>query len=387
MMELVPFIGHLFTRVRKLPAQLWIGLIILLPLGTGLFGVWLLSTMDRVECQPGWLSPLATESTQLYCAQVTADLGKATDLAEAIKLAEGISATHPLRQDSDRLIQQWSSRLLELGDAAFHNGKLDDAIIMLQSIPDSTPLHESASQQIEQWRETWEKAEAIFQKIQDEIAADHLVIASAEARTLLKINNDYWRTTRFQEVVNQIQTTKENKNAQAAADRKKGIGNDLNRTRPLTTDELMARWQKEQNQESAIYLQKARSLAGTGEINHLRDAIAEAQMVLSGGSEYTEAQQLIKDWSNQIETVEDRPALNRATALARQGDIASLEAAITEANKIYFGRALYREAQANIDQWTTQVRQLYDRQYSQELPPNTSAPSQAPNSYPMPTNP
>ena len=387
-MQFSLWIDHLCTQVRKLPVQLWIGLIILLPLGTGVLGVWLLSKMDDVECQTVWLSPLATESTRLYCAQITADRQTATDLAEAIKLADSISLSHPLRQDGDRLIQQWSNRLLELGDMAFQNGKLDDAIIMLQSIPDGTPLYASTTQQIEQWRETWKQAEDIVQKVQDAIAADNLLIAFAEARTLLKINNEYWRTTRFQDVVNQIQTAKESKIAQAAADRKKGIANaPFEKMRPLTTDELMSGWQKEQDQEAAIHLQKARSLAATDEVSRLRDAIAEAQMVLSGSAQYTQAQQLIKDWSTQIETAEDRPSLNRATALARKGGIASLEAAITEANRIYFGRALYREAQANIDQWSAQVRQLYDRQYSQELPPNNSIPLSDPSFYQVPASP
>ena len=387
-MQFSLWIDHLCTQVRKLPVQLWIGLIILLPLGTGVLGVWLLSKMDDVECQTVWLSPLATESTRLYCAQITADRQTATDLAEAIKLADSISLSHPLRQDGDRLIQQWSNRLLELGDMAFQNGKLDDAIIMLQSIPDGTPLYASTTQQIEQWRETWKQAEDIVQKVQDAIAADNLLIAFAEARTLLKINNEYWRTTRFQDVVNQIQTAKESKIAQAAADRKKGIANaPFEKMRPLTTDELMSGWQKEQDQEAAIHLQKARSLAATDEVNRIREAIAEAQMVLSGSAQYTQAQQLIKDWSTQIETAEDRPSLNRATALARKGGIASLEAAITEANRIYFGRALYREAQANIDQWSAQVRQLYDRQYSQELPPNNSIPLSDPSFYQVPASP
>ncbi|MBM0742106.1 hypothetical protein JOY44_10810 [Phormidium sp. CLA17] len=387
-MQFFPLIDHFFTQVRKFPVQLWIGLIVLLPLGTGVAGVWLLSKMDDVECQTVWLSPLATESTRLYCAQVSADRRTATDLGEAIKLADSISLSHPLRQDSDRLIQQWSNRLLEMGDTAFQNGKLDDAIMMLESIPDSTTLRKSATQKIEQWQETWKQAEGIFQKVQDAIAADNLLIAFAEARTLLKINNEYWRTTRFQDVVNQIQTAKENKSAQAAADRKKGIASaPFGRTRPLTTTELMSRWQKEQDQEAVGHLQKARSLAATGETSRLRDAIAEAQMVLSGTAQYTEAQQLIKDWNNQIEIIEDRPALNRATALARKGDIASLEAAITEANSIYFGRTLYREAQANIDQWSAQVRQLYDRQYAQELPPNNSQPSRDPSFYQIPATP
>ncbi len=387
-MQFSLWIDHLFTQVRKLPLQLWLGLIVLLPLGTGLLGFWLLGKMDDVECQTVWLSPLTTESTRLYCAQVTADRRTATDLAEAIKLADSISLAHPLRQDGDRLIQQWSNRLLELGDTAFQDGKLEDAITILESVPESTTVHNSVTQKIEEWRETWKAAEDIFQKVQDAIASDNLLIAFAQARNLLKINNQYWRTTRFQDVVNQIQTAKENKSAQAAADRKKKItSTDFEKMRPLTTDELMSRWQKEQDQEAVIQLQKARSLAATGEVNRLRDAIAAAQMVLSGSVQYPEAQQLIKDWSNQIETVEDRPALNRAAALAGKGDIPSLEAAITEANSIYFGRALYREAQANINQWSAQVRQLYDRQYSQELPPNNSPSSQDPSFYQIPASP
>lgn len=386
-MQFFPVIDHLFTQMRKLPAALWVGLIILLPLGTGGLGVLLLSRMDDIECQTVW-SPLTTESTRLYCAQVTADLSTATALAEAIKLADSISLDHPLRQDGDRLIQQWSNRLLELGDTAFQNGKLEDAIAMLESVPNNTSLYTSVAQRIEQWRETWKTAEDIFQKVQDAIAADRLAIAFAEARTLLKVNNNYWRTTRFQEIVNQIQTSKESKSAQTAADRKKRIANaPFERIRPLSTDELMSRWEKEQNQEAGIHLKKARSLAAIGDASRLRDAISEAQMVLSGSVQYTEAQQLIKDWSSNIETIEDRPALNRATALARRGDTASLEAAITEANSIYFGRALYREAQANIDQWTAQVRQLYDRQYSQELPPNDSLPSRDPSFYQIPASP
>jgi hypothetical protein len=383
-----PVIDRLLIRLQKLPVQLWIGLIVLLPVGTGLFGVWLLSKMESGECQTIWISPFATDSTRLYCAQITADLRTATDLAEAIKLADSISPSHPLRQNGDRLIQQWSNQLLALGDSAFQNGKLEDAITILESIPTNVPVYQLATERKEQWRKSWQEAEDIVQKVQDAIADDEFSIAFAEARTLLKIQNDYWQTTRFQEVMSQIQTSKENKNAQAAADRKKGIVNaPLTKTRPLSTDELMARWQKEQDQESAVHLQKARSLAATNQVARMRDAISEAQMVLSGSAQYPEAQQLIKSWNSQIEAIEDRPRLDRAVALARKGDIASLEAAISEANSVYFGRALYREAQANIDQWTAQVSQLYDRQYSQELPPNTREPAPDPNAYQIPPSP
>ncbi len=366
-MKSAPLLFRVLGTVQKLPLAFWMLLLIALPIGAGSFGIWSLSHMENGECQiAGTL--IASDSMRLYCAQLLADQPTANDLAGAIQLANAISLDHPLRADGDRLIQQWSSRLLELAENTFNEGKLDEAIKLAQEIPEGIALHSTAATRISEWRATWNQGEKISEDTQTALQEDKLSIALVEARKLLKLKNQYWNTMRFQELVNQIQASKEDKKKQAERDRKQELAL---AKRSSSADDLIASWQKEQAGEAAARLVKAQRLASRGDVNSVKEAIGEAEQIFSGAVQYAEAQRLITNWSRQVEVSEDRPYLEKAIALANKGDIASLQAAISEANNIYFGRALYREAQSNIDQWTAQVSQLYDQQYSRELPPNT----------------
>jgi hypothetical protein len=348
-------------------------LLLLLPIGAGGMAFWALRQMDGAECRLAQGVDESSDSTKLYCAQVLADRRDPDDLAEAIRLAAMIAPDHPLSQDRDRLVQQWSERLLELADATYHDGKLEDALYLLKAIPPQSQVYKSAARRTDTWQADWKQAEEIYEAAQTALGDRDLIIAQAEARKLLKIPNDHWRTTRFQALVNEIQTAKEDKNAEKAAAARQQA-KPAPPANPLTTDDLIARWNREQEGESAAHLQKAQRLASGGDVTSLRDAISEAELVFSGTSHYAQAQALIAGWNRQIEITEDRPYLDRAVALASQGDMASLQAAISEANNIYFGRSLYAEAQRKIDGWTTQVRELSDRQYRQDLPPSPPRP-------------
>ncbi|NJP09682.1 MAG: hypothetical protein HC866_09490 [Leptolyngbyaceae cyanobacterium RU_5_1] len=374
---------HLVTQVlkqaEKLPWYVWASLVVL-PVGASVFAFSLLNRMDAFECLSVQASPAVSDSTRLYCAQMMADRRQANDLANAIEMASTVSENHPLRTDRDRLIQQWSSRLMELSEALFQEGKLDEAVSLAHRVPISTSIYETTRDRIQEWQKIWKAAEETYQTAQSAFENNELSVAQGEARKLLKVQNHYWRVTRFQDLVSQIQSVRENKKAQKGGrDRKQTT--DLLPNKPLTTNDLVARWQQEQASEAAAHLAKARRLASTGDMNTLRQAVFEAEMVFSGTPQFDEAQRLISEWNSQIEAVEDRPYLNRATKLASKGDMVSLQAAISEANNIYFGRALYKEAQSKIDQWTNQVRQLHDQQYSEQLPPNPSDPSNQSNSY------
>jgi exonuclease VII small subunit len=386
------FFSHVLKTAQRCPLPVWCALIIALPFGVGLFGVWLLGSWEYAECQTVGKTSWAAESTRLYCAQLMVDPQTGENLGEAIELANSITPDHPLRKDSDRLIQQWAHRLMELGEAKFQDGNLNDAIKLVQQIPDEALLHEIVSNRINYWQKTWEKAEKIIQDAQTAIEDDKFSVALAEARKLLRVPNQYWSMVRFQELVNQVQVAKESWKKEQSASRDRPSPNDKpsfdGKDTTITTD-LMSNWQKEQEREAAVHLEKARRSAATGDLGGLRDAIGEAQLIFSDTPHYKEARQLIADWNRQIEVAEDRPYLSKAITLADRGDIKSLEAAISEANNIYFGRALYREAQSRIDQWSTQVRQLYEQQNSQDLPANTGSPAQETDYRipPAPTNP
>lgn len=366
-MNLSQFGKRLLVTAQKVPLLVWFGLLLILPLSVGGVGIWLLSQKEIGECEAAKTSPSVSDSTRLYCAQMIADRRTADDLTAAIRLANDVAFDHPLRTDADRLIERWSGRLLELGEEQFQAGQLPAAIAIVEAIPVGTPAYPAIAPKVKTWQTLWSDAEALYDSAQTALSDDKPTVALAEARKLLRVPNQYWSNTRFQELVMQIQARREELRKQAAQNRRKEPANVL--PTATSTRELMSQWEQEQEQEAATHLAKARQIAANGSINSLRTAIASAELVFAGTSHYAPAQQLITEWTRQIETMEDRPFLDRANQLASQGDLASLQAAISEANNIYFGRALYQEAQGQIDRWTEQVRQLHDQQYSNPSSP------------------
>ena len=127
---------------------------------------------------------------------------------------------------------------------------------------------------------------------------------------------------------------------------------------------LLDTWNAEiQTIEDRPYLNRAESLAIGGDISNLQSAIAEASAITAGRSLYNEAQTKIDRWQGQIERIEDRPYLSNAESLAFAGDALSLQSAINEARRIRPGRALYSQAQENIDRWTGKLQRLEDAPY------------------------
>jgi uncharacterized protein (UPF0548 family) len=148
--------------------------------------------------------------------------------------------------------------------------------------------------------------------------------------------------------------------------------------RPLyyKAQDAIARWQLEI--EDVQHLEKARILAQPGTVADLNAAIAEAVMIPDSNPRATEAKREITGWRRRVQTFEDRPYLNRADQLVVEGDVAALQAAVDEASKIGEGRALYREARKRIRNWTNQIQTIEDQPYldqARDLANNGNLPS------------
>ncbi|MDY7014475.1 MAG: chromosome segregation ATPase, partial [Cyanobacteriota bacterium] len=110
---------------------------------------------------PTLFLPFASASMRLYCAQLSADKQTTYGLLKAIELVEALPPEHPLREEIDRHIEQWSVQILDLADEKFHNGDLEEAIADARQIPEYVEAYKRVEERIAKWQSVWEKADKI----------------------------------------------------------------------------------------------------------------------------------------------------------------------------------------------------------------------------------
>jgi plasmid stabilization system protein ParE len=127
----------------------------------------------------------------------------------------------------------------------------------------------------------------------------------------------------------------------------------------LESRDLQKTWRLQR--EDLVYLTQAKDLARPGEVDNLRQAINRAEFISNENPLYSEAQTEIKKWRREIQVIEDQPYLNRARELAQQNNIDSWQRAIAQADMVKPDRALYSEARNLISQWTANIQRTEDQ--------------------------
>ncbi|UKO98048.1 chromosome segregation ATPase [Nostoc sp. UHCC 0870] len=436
----------------------WALLLTLIPGGVAFMATAILLKLPSAPNCPAIFWPLASASVRLHCAQLAASKQTVNDLLQAIALVNQLPPDHPLRGEIDRLLEVWSQDILKLADGSFQAGKIEEAIATARKIPEDLPTYKVVDEQISKWETIWAKAEGIYKDAEEELRQQRWQSAFMVSSKLLRVDNKYWSSVKYDELNGIITSAKEDvdklakaetlanskvvdnfleaiklaesigKNsylyqkaqelipaygrkmlelAQAKMDQRDAdtaldiarqipqvtglqievedfialgdakrsawIGNvagletaitqaqQIDPSRPVydQAQQLISQWQLEI--EDVARLEKARMLANQGTINDLSAAIAEAQLIPTSNPRGSEARQDINRWQGQVETIEDRPYLDRAEQIAFLGDINSLQAAIAEASQIRQGRALYPEARRRIRTWVGRVQRIQDQ--------------------------
>ncbi len=457
---------NLNVLIEKMPrwTKSWVTWTVVLTLIPGSMGFLALSMLFKLPSAPNcpqifW--PLASASVRLHCAQLAASKQTINDLLQAITLVKQLPDNHPLRGEINRLLEEWSRDILQLADQSFQAGNLEEAIATARQIPTDVKVSELVEAQIQKWQTIWSKAEGIYQEAEKELRQRHWQSAFMLSARLLRVNNKYWASTKYDQLNNIIVTAREdgdklykaedlakNRNnldsllkaiklaqaikpdsylyqkaqelisgfarkmlnlAQATmkernADRALEIARQIPAIAELQAEvddfmvlgeakrsafigtvagletaiaqaqqidasrdvyneaqQLIARWQLEI--EDVARLEKARTLASQGTVNDLTAAISEVQLIPGNNPRSIEARQEIGRWRGQVETIEDRPYLDRAEQIAINEDVSSLQTAIAELNQIRSGRALYPEARKKIRLWTAKIERIQDQPY------------------------
>lgn len=251
------------------------------------------------------------DGAKLGKAEALAEQGGLENLLEAIKQASAIGEKSHLYKEAQKSIGEFSRQLMDLAQENLDKRDLYGALSIVRKIPDNAKLKEEIQ--------------------------DFTDLARAQAQT--------WQGTvaSLESAIAAAQKIAPNRPLYAKA---RGLIND---------------WQ--QSIQELAYLERARTLAMSGSPSDLKAAISQAELITKSNPRWQEAQEEINRWRSQIQTQEDRPYLDRALLLARSGTSESLQAAINEANRIGSGRALSGEAQDRVDQWTRELQTQQDRPY------------------------
>ena len=113
-----------------------------------------------------------------------------------------------------------------------------------------------------------------------------------------------------------------------------------------------------QDVDDFIALVSAQSKAKKGQLIEIEDAISQAERIPFGRPLYDRAQRLAARWRTEAR---DIAQLDRARDLARSGSPGALQAAIAEAGMIGFSNPKYKEARAFIDKNNTQLQTDQDQ--------------------------
>lgn len=335
--------------------QLWI----LLAMGgvgaTGSLAVMSLLRLPQAwEC-PRVFWPLASASLRVYCAQAAADKHTHRGLLDAITLVEPLPDEHPLRPMVDRNIRRWSLELIDVTEDLFQDGDIAAALETADRIPyqhlpcnDLECPKDFMERRKKRWNETWEKAEKIFEESEKALINQKWTLAAEVAAQLLSIENRFWRTTKYEEISDQVQEVRGTNSVLAKA-RKLAEKGDLSSV--IEAVKLAATI----SSNSRLYPVAKGSLARFG--RQLMD-LAEDALDNQDLSEALNIVDQIPEQANLKGEIKDFRLLARAQARTWSGFIPDLQSAISDAKTVDVDRPLYSKAQKLVVRWQTEISDI-----------------------------
>ena len=298
---------------------------------------------------------------QLEDARDLAKMNRLPELEEAIQMVSKINPNSYIRPIAQREQTRWSRTLVQMAAINYKNQDFPSVIKILQRIPSNTSLYQEAQDWIRLARASQTTRNKNILSLLDAIAYISQIKPNSPLQALASKQGTLWES--------QLQGYTNLQIAQLAAGLEQGMAlayaiDYAQKVAPkhpqrLLAQTLIAQWRKEiQLIEDRNKLTQAQKLADRGTIEQLKRAVELASTIKPGQILRRDAQSDVAKWTRQIQTIEDQPILELSQTFAQQQD---LTAAISTAGQIRPGRVLYAEAQKAIALWVAQVQTAQDR--------------------------
>ncbi|PSB00706.1 hypothetical protein [Merismopedia glauca] len=328
----------------------WLSLTVIMST-TSMAGYWLLTSPPATtDCQNNSL--LMSDGEKLYCAQKKAESGKLKDIQAGMAIAINLPQDHPLYNEGQRLIGEWSLDLLRLGQEKVDKGDMKAATAIVKQIPAQSLHYQEVQAKTKRWQKQWQSGSEIEKNFQTAIEAQRWEIARQEVDNLYDSSSDYWRFQTREKLLAQLVAEREGwqllKRARESA-KYQNLGDISaaitlsNRIKPKTHARTLA--QTDRNQWSQVVL---KAVALKYQQQDFTSAIALAKQVPKD----VPVAGLAKDWL----------ALSQASQKAQTKQDSDLLKALSALRQIRPESPLYKQAQAKIAIWKQQL-QSYTQQH------------------------
>jgi hypothetical protein len=306
---------------------------------------------------PAVFWPLASGSLRVHCAQLAANKETVPDLLEAIKLLNTLGKEHPLYPEASRLIESWSTQVLDLAEADFQAGKIKEAVAAAKQIPPNSSAAKLVDERVKHWESVWAKAESIYAKAIEVLKKTNLSDARTYAARLLSVDNEFWQSSKYEQLSQLITATHKDMTRMGKAENamKSGVVDDI-----VTTLQDISGILK----DSYVHKDAQELIPKMG--RKLLD-LAEGALDRKDFNTALDIANRIPGNVNLGKEVDDFRWIAQAQSKAWSGGSLNLEDAIADAGKINSGRPLYDKAQRLIGRWQVEIQELAQLEQAKQL--------------------
>lgn len=327
---------------------------------------WVLTRYEQLKAK---IEREQTARVQLNKARALAKTGDLKKLGEALAIAKDINLETAAWAEAKPDLDKWAEKVLQYSFQKWEEEDLEAAVAMVEFVPPDLArtaeardlisfgyaqrLAKDTEDSSSSYGQVYNLKEAI-QAVQRISPDSPFYEAAQESLTQWQQKLDDMAHLQYASALAEVGQQATYRWAIAEAEK-------VTQERPqrLQAQTLVSHWQKEiERIEDRPILNRAVRLASAGGKANLRSAITEAKKVELGRALRVEGQTYIAEWVDRIEIIEDQPFIAKAQQLASGG---KLKAAIAEAKKVAKGRALYDEAQVAIKDWTNELEVIEDR--------------------------
>jgi hypothetical protein len=283
-------------------------------------------------------------------------------IVNAMKLANQIDPTTYVYQEGQILRSKWSKHLVQLSVGLYKAQNFNEAISIVQKVPQDVSVYAEAQDWVKlNQAHVWAGKRHML-ALMDAVAQVKKIPKTSAIYTLARTKQSNWQAMLKQQT--QFQWAKTIASVQQPATLALAI--ETAKQVPAQSDvgqtmqSEISTWSRQiETVDNRIILAKARQIVSKGEsLANLKAAVHLAGKITKDRPMGGEITVVVADWNEKIQTIEDRPILANAIAIASQGNLSQ---AIAVANRIAPGRSLYQNAQAEIRYWDLELQEIADR--------------------------